>query len=268
MSGVAWGRLLSGNGPSGRAIVQGPRIVSDWIDRVVPAGADVALLTYPVTPHEWGMNAVLWWDTEFWNRSVDEAFVIGADHTWDHAPFPHDRLTIDMSTGRVASSGGAPEYVVTAGADARLRLAGTEVANNLGLYVFRTERPYRAEWASRGVDADGYVLARRSAEIRVFPAPGHGPERVTLDVLFAAPPADAVAFRFDGVDRRLADADTVREQLALCVAPPGWAQVAVDVLQSARIPGPPFGPGFAAENRNVGPRIASVGVFRSGEACQ
>jgi hypothetical protein len=263
MSAVGWTRILESNGPSGRPVDKGPAFVSNWVDSVVPDGADVALLPYPTTS-DWGASAVLWWDTEFWNRSVDHAFVIGEG--WDYAPFPHDRLAVDQATGEIRGTDDAPQYVVSAAAESRLRLAGADLATNFNLHVLDVLRPYRAEWITSGLDPDGYTRDGRAAAVRIFPDAGAGPQRVTLDVQFAAPQR-RVEFRFNGAERALRAREVRTEQLAVCVAPPTWAEIPIEVDRSVRVPPPPFGPGYDLPDRNVGPRIAAVAVFRSGEPC-
>src|SRR5439155_24788087 len=86
---AAWTRLLSGHGPSGRPIVGMRGLVLDWADRVLPSGAHTAIVPYTIDA-QWARSAILWWDVEFWNRSVDRAFVV--DGNWDYAPFPHTEL--------------------------------------------------------------------------------------------------------------------------------------------------------------------------------
>lgn len=263
LAGTAWSRLLTGNGPSGRPITDGPTFVADWIDRVLPPGSSAALVPYPNGP-DWSQSAIFWWDTEFWNDSAQRVYVV--DREWEYAPFPNTELRFDPATGRVRPAGDAPEYVVAAAADPRLRLAGVVHAQNFGLYVLRAERPYRAEWITTGLDPDGYLVAGRAATVRIFPEPGHGPERVTLEVTFAAPPG-AVAFRLADLERELAAGATAPEQLAVCVAPPAGAEVSLEVVRADHGPPPPFGPGREEPERDVGPRVAAIAVSRSEEPC-
>ncbi len=263
LSATAWTRLLTGAGPSGRAVTKGPPFVTDWIDRVLPAGSTVALVPYPVG-QEWSRSAIFWWDTELWNDRVQRVYVM--DGEWEYAPFPNRELRIDPTTGHVRGSRDAPQYVVAAAADARVRLAGVVHAQNFGLYILQAERPYRAEWMTRGLDPDGYTVAGRRAAIRIFPEPGNGPERVTLDVSFAAPPAP-VAVRVGQHERELAAGASAPEQFVVCVPPPYGAKVTLEVTHAGRGPGPPFSPVRAQPEREVGPRIAAIAVSRSGEPC-
>jgi hypothetical protein len=179
-SALTWSRLLGGNGPSGRPVQGVHGLVLDWVDRVLPSGARTAIIPYVVAPG-WSHAAVLWWDVEFWNRSVERVYVV--DGHWEYAPFPDSELRPDPTTGVIHGTKNEPEYVVAAAADARMRLAGESVGRNYDLDILKVERPYRVLWRSRGLDPDGWIIVGRPASIRVFSAPGHNTERVGLDVL-------------------------------------------------------------------------------------
>ena len=262
LSASAWTRLLNGASASGRGVAVGPDFVTNWIDRVLPPESTVALLPYPVG-QEWSRSAIFWWDVELWNDSVQRVYVI--DGEWEYAPFPNRELRVDPTTGHVRNSRDAPQYVVASAADTRLRLAGVIHAQNFGTYILQAERPYRAEWITRGLDPDGYTVAGRSAAIRIFPEP-EGPERVTLEVAFAAPPA-SVAVRVGEEERELAAGASAPERFRVCVPPPYGAKVSLEVTRAARGPGPPFAPNRPQPDRDVGPRVIGVAVSRSGEAC-
>jgi hypothetical protein len=178
-SGLAWSRLLTTNSPSGRPVVGVHGLVLDWVDRVLPKGARIAMIPY-VTPPDWSHAAVLWWDVEFWNN-VDRVYVI--DRHWEYAPFPNRELHVDPQTGVIAGTTDEPEYVVTAAADARLRLVGTSIGRNYDLDILQVTRPYRAIWRSEGLDPDGWIVAGRTASIRVFSQPGRETEIVNIEVL-------------------------------------------------------------------------------------
>jgi hypothetical protein len=164
-SAVAWSRLLESRSPSSREIAKPSPAVLNWIDGVLPKGAHVAIVPY-ATYGYWGPNALLWWNTEFWNKDVDRAYVVG--DTWDYAPFPHAELRVDRTTGIVAGTEHAPPYVVAAASDARLQLDGTRVGTNYGLDILQVARPYRALWTSSGLDPDGWTQPGRPARIHVF----------------------------------------------------------------------------------------------------
>jgi hypothetical protein len=162
---VAWTRLLTSRSPSSREVAQAPPVVLDWIDRVLPKGSHVAIVPYATFAY-WGPNALLWWDTEFWNKTVDRAYVVG--DRWDYAPFPHGELRVDPSTGVVAGTQHAPEYVVAAASDGRVQLAGRRMFQNYGLDIIQVARPYRALFVSSGLDPDGWTRPGRPARIHLF----------------------------------------------------------------------------------------------------
>jgi hypothetical protein len=165
---AAWQRLLGSHGPSGRPVTDLHGLVLDWVDRALPSGAEAAILPYP-TSTEWSYSALLWWDVELWNRSVDRAYHVG--DTWDYAPFPARELRADPATGVVARTEHEPPYFVAAENDSRLGLAGTTVVSNYGLDVLQVERPYRLLWRSHGLDPDGWTRPGRPAWIHVFAEP-------------------------------------------------------------------------------------------------
>jgi hypothetical protein len=245
-SALAWSRLLDGNGPSGRPVQGVPGLVLDWVDRAVPPGARSAIVPYAVAP-DWGRAAVLWWDVEFWNRSVERVYVV--DGHWEYAPFPNRELRPDPVTGVIAGTLHEPEYVVAAAADARFRLAGTSVARNYDLDVLRVERPYRLLWRTRGLDPDGWIRSGRPAQIRLFAQPGHATELV-------------------GLDAALVDLEGARtiHHVNLCVPAGRFADA--DLPNAARLPigrlpaNPPEG-GERLGSR----RLVEVGIFPSGRAC-
>src|SRR5262245_38249767 len=162
---AAWSRLYGSRSPSSREITAPPQVVLDWVDNGLPEGARAAIVPY-ADQSFWGPNALLWWDTEFWNSRVQQAYVVGT--TWDYAPFPHTQLTVDRATGMIAGTDDAPEYVVASQGDARLRIDGAVRYSNYGLDVIEARRPYRTRWVSAGLDPDGWTRPGRAATIHTF----------------------------------------------------------------------------------------------------
>lgn len=263
-SASAWSRLLESHGPSGRPVVGQPGEVLDWADRVLPQGAQVGVIPY-VRGGTWGLAAILWWDVEFWNRTVDRSFAIGK--TWEYAPFPNEQLRIDEETGRVRSPS-QPQFVITDSHDARLRLAGTSVARNYDLDVLEAARPYRAEWITRDLFPDGWMRSGTPATVRVFAAPAtRGPETVQLEVQLRAPRARPVGYRVvGGPSRRMHAGQLVILERELCVPPGSYADLQLVSTKGARIVAVPIGP-LVTTTRAVGPRIDDIRVTRTGMAC-
>ena len=237
VAAAAWTRLLSGHGPSGRPVTGLQGLVLDWADRVLPSGAHTAIVPYTVDA-EWGRSAVLWWDVEFWNRSVDRAYVVG--DTWDYAPFPHTELQVDPATGAVAGTEHAPPYVIASQEDSRLHFAGTRVAQNYNLDVLQVERPYRALWQSHGLDADGWTRPGRRAWIHVFPQPG---TRAYIQLVVSFERHDKVS-------------------ALVC----GSGDVALPDGTTATAPPLPLGPGKERGERTAGVRVTRVDLG-TGQPC-
>jgi hypothetical protein len=159
-------RIVEGNAISGRPLADDPGLVLDWVDSVVPDGSSAALLAFPIST-AWDTTAIRWWDAEFWNERADRAFV-AADGHFTYTPYPNETLELNWETGEVAAPPDAPGYLVAAPRDPRFRLAGRPHANNVGLVVWEVERPYRAQWATRGLQTDGWTTPGRTTTIRVF----------------------------------------------------------------------------------------------------
>jgi hypothetical protein len=224
-----------------------PGLVLDWVDRMLPSGSHSAMIPYAMYPY-WGPSALLWWDVEFWNRSVDRVFVI--DGRWEYAPFPNRELRPDPVTGVIARTTHEPEYVIAAVADARLRLAGTSVARNYNLDVLRVERPYRALWRSDGLDPDGWIVEGRRASVRVFSTPGHKTELVGIDVRLAD---------LTGAEKKLHHA-------TLCVPAGRFADTTLPAASPVAVGPLPLNPPEGGERR-ASLRVTEVGVRPTGKPC-
>ena len=245
ITGTAWARMMQARSPSGRFVTTAPTAVYDWVDRSLPAGADVAILAYPVNP-DWGPSAVLWWDVEFWNHDVDRAYVI--DGEWEYAPFPNEELRIDPNTGVVAGTAHAPPYVVTAVTDARVHLTGMRVAFNYGLDIRAVPRPWRADWTTTGLDKDGWTRPGRPAALHLFTPRG---QRVRVRFQLVTP------------DNRV----SVVTREDVCVLPAGSTDVPIPVEASGVAAPLPLGPGRQTGPRKVGNRVTAVDVVPSGGSC-
>src|SRR5206468_8669098 len=95
-----------------------PTARRDWIDAALPADASVALLPNPYLGPE------VWWDAEFWNKSVDRTLRI--DHDPTYTPFPADQINIDFSAGQLQGRTSA-RLLVLALDETRFHLADTTI---------------------------------------------------------------------------------------------------------------------------------------------
>ena len=168
VAGYAFHRLLTSNTPLGVPVTGQPR-VRDWIDRVVPAGNPVALLAYPVS-RDWGQSAIPWWDAEFWNNRVTAGVRrpgrdVHVHAVPEHGPAPR------LRDRRFDGTDDAPPFVLAAPNDSRFGLAGAQAAANVGLVLRQVERPYRALWATRGLEQRRLDAARPAGDVRVYAGP-------------------------------------------------------------------------------------------------
>jgi hypothetical protein len=160
-----------------------------WIDAALPDGGGVALLPeipIELPPGDANVNnwvtTSLWWDTEFWNKRVADAYVPANDAASDPTPFPKRALTVQPGSGRIDVAGLAPRdqqpYVVLDAARSDLRPAGEVVRTTpWGLDLIRAERPYRTPWAAFGLSPGDALYAGTPVRIKVFE---RRPARVTL----------------------------------------------------------------------------------------
>ena len=256
-------RTLSSNGLSGRPLAGAPGIVLQWVDTVVPDGEDVALVALPVST-AWDTTAIRWWDVEFWNRRVNHAYVT-PDGLFSFTPFPVEALEIDPRTGTVADSEDAPRYHLGAPSDPRFLLAGSRVALNLGLVVREVERPYRAVWATAGLESDGWTRPGEPGRIRVYE-----PGSVRVRVMLRAPQGGPATYLISGGGERRTgevEAGAVEvEGFRLCVSEGSHADLDLVATSTARIPPMPLEP-IVEGTRSGGVHVDSIEVRLSRRPC-
>ena len=261
-------RALASTGLSGRPVAGPAGAVLDWVDRTVPAGASAAIVPYPVSL-EFALSAVLWWDVEFWNDSVTRTYV-AADGNFSYAPFPNRVLTPDWETGVVPGTEQAPAYVVSSASDARFGLAGPRHAENLGLRVIVADRPYRADWQTRGLDTDGWLLAGKPATLRVYSHETE-PRLVDVEITLAAPPSAPAryALRWPGGDRsgEAASNAITSERLRVCVPADSHADVTLTGLSSTAIQAAPLTFDVPA-TREVTAHTGPISTQPTAESCR
>jgi hypothetical protein len=250
--------VATGNSTSGRPFAGPPGRVLNWVDRTVPGSAKAAQLPFPNSP-QFPLDALLWWDVEFWNRTVGETLV-ARDGEFSYAPFPNRILRPDWATGTVPGTASAPGYVVFSPSDPRFRLSGPTHAENVGLRVILADRPYRLDWMTRGLDIDGWQRPGRPATLRVYSRAARA-ELVDLDLTLDAPPGASAGYTIAaGPARRTGDlvagsAQTVT--FPVCVPAGSFADVTLRSSSRGRIPTVPlsFAPGGT---RPVGARFGPI----------
>ena len=263
VSGYAFHRLLTSNTVAGMPVTGQPR-ARDWVDRVT--NGPVGLLAYPVS-RDWGLSAEAWWDAEFWNRRITRSYV-GPNGVYTYDPFPSTTLRLNRGDGTFAGTERAPPYVLAAAADSRFALAGSQAGANGGFVLLAADRPYRALWASSGLQVDGWTRPDRPATVRVYAAPDTDTQRVKVTVSLDAPPeAQApTSFRVGAATGTVPPGSGGSANAEVCLPSGGHADVTVTTGRSATVSGPPLGP-EAGPNRDVGLALSGVQLTPTGEAC-
>jgi hypothetical protein len=259
--------VVAGSSSSGRPLAGPPGAVLDWIDSVLPGGPSAAMIPFAQSP-EFALDAVRWWDIEFWNRSVGREFV-GPDRNFSYTPFPEQVLEPDWSTGQIADRGGQPPFVVFALDDSRFRLAGVRHAENLGFRVLLADRPYHLDWMTRGLDVDGWERFGRRATVRVYSGRA-GPEHVDVALTLTAPDDATSSYVIAaGPTHRtgtVVNGSSATESVGLCVPAGSFADLTVSSAGGRTIPGPALS--FAVVgSRRVGVRVGPIETTRSGRGC-
>jgi hypothetical protein len=151
----------------------------DWVDRGLPKNARAIAILAPVGDPV--TTTATWWDTSFWNKSVDRVMTVGGGDTFSQG-FTNP-LSVDPQTGRVPALD-RYQYVVRSGNDTRFGLRGSNtVAAFGGILVLTAQRPYQADWYFDGPDPNAAVVpAGASASLRVFAPQDANPRRVNVTV--------------------------------------------------------------------------------------
>jgi hypothetical protein len=225
----------------------------DWIDAAVPGGRSVALVPNPY------LAPYVWWDAEFWNKRVDRVLQVGNGPTF--TPFPAEKLAVDMRTGRTRNSQRAP-FLALALTETRFHLVGTTVVAQQGdMALVRVQRPYRADWTTRGAYPDGWTRPGRPVDLRFFPA--RGPSRVQVTVVLSAPDQATgglwVTLRSAEALRRglVVPGTALRLRVPVCIPGDGFGSATVVAPKGVRIP----------DERVVGVHVDAVYANPTGSSC-
>jgi hypothetical protein len=259
-TGYTWDRLLASSGPSVRPLSQPPPSTLAWIDALTPDDAVVGMMPSSVG-QEWFASAIAWWDVEFWNTSVQRAFLVGDSFTYVPAPFPHGRLRIDYATGTIA--GALTDYLVRTTLDARFAPAGEMLIAGRDYELVRVARPARAAWATRGVDADGWTRPGRTPIVRFY-----GDGEVEVAITLNAPEVEEPrGYDLGGAQIGYLSSSEHREhRFTVCAA--GHADVEVRVLGSSSVREIPPSPPYSEDFREVGLRLSHIRGTPTGRPCR
>jgi hypothetical protein len=226
----------------------------------------VALIAYPIS-REWGYSAVGWWDAEFWNNRIQDAY-IGPNGRWTYTPFAAPTLRFAPATGKSSGTDGAPKLVLMAPSDSRFGLVGKQLAAKGPLILMKVKRPWRAAWTSRGLYPDGWIRPGRPASIRVYAGPDDPTQNVKVAVTLDSPPEAKHDVSYTVGDTTGTLAPTIRAvpETKVCVPKGGYADITVRSQPAARIGPPPIGP-FRGKKRSVGLIVSGAQVSPTGNPC-
>jgi hypothetical protein len=257
-TGYAWGRLLESNGPSGAPIAARPTDAKSWVDRSVPADAEVGMLAHSVA-QDWFPSAVTWWNLEFWNARVTRAYIVGGWFYYTPDPFPRPTLRVDFATGAI--DGDAPDYLIRTTVDSRFRPVGPTVGVAPDMEVVRVDRPARAAWATRGLAPDGWTRRGIPVVLRLY---GDGPVDVRATV--SAPDARVLrSFELGPVVGALEPNEVRQLQFRVCAKGHADLHVRTDDFSAARKV--PRVPPYARHFRFVGMHLARIATEPATGSC-
>jgi hypothetical protein len=147
-----------------------------WIDRAV--GADQPVDYIYGGGADAAAEASGLWQSEFWNRSLDDVFNIGLA-----PPYPLIEVSapLDRGSGRLQAPVPPDRFVVAA---ERLGIAGRVVARHAGLALYRIDSPARVRMTLEGVASDSWTGG--AAALTQYVTPGNRPIRLRVRLSRAA----------------------------------------------------------------------------------
>jgi hypothetical protein len=271
VTALAFNRLLTVDGTSGRPLTLDQGVVFDWIDRKLGPGAKVTMVPYPILYGNYWENVAYWWNVEFWNASVQRAAVYETAFTGTPETFPTNQLTFDRTTGRANLS--PSRYVVQGVSETRFRLAGDELGQDRGVALIATVRPWRAEWLAFDLYRDGWTVPKAVAKIRVFSAPGQRKPTRRFLTISVRGPTDVPPRPFRIVSNLStwtteAAEQPVSNQLSVCVPAHGFADVQIEAPRYSPIYGDPRSEAsFVSYARSGGVLVTGIALADETELC-
>ncbi len=268
---LAFNRLLTVDGTSGRPITLDQGVVFDWVDRKLGPKATVTMVPYPILYGNYWENVAYWWNVEFWNASVDRAAVYEQAFSGTPETFPTIRLDFDRSTGRANVSPSA--YVLQGLAETRFKIAGQAKGEDRGISLVEADKPWRAEWLTLGLYRDGWTVPRALGKIRVFAKPGQKGGLLRYVTVSVRAPQDVSSRSFEiktnASDWRGTTSDQgTSKQIAICVPAGGFADAAIDAPRYSPIYGDPRSEAsFVSYARSGGVLVTSIALADETRPC-
>ncbi len=209
----------------------------DWVDDVLPAGAQVAFA--PAVVSDLVTTRRAWWDLEFWNKSVVRMYAL--EPAWRDSALPTQELRLAWKSGALSVRDELP-YMVVPRLDRRFRPAGRTVAGTQLLHLVQLELPLRATWSVRGTDQDGWSAAGEPVLLRLF---GTGVKerrvRIAIQLTSTADIEAPRAYRITGGEaaaRGVVTPNTSRvARLSACVKSARPTDLTIHVRGSSTLPG-------------------------------
>jgi hypothetical protein len=261
---LAFTRLLTVDGTSGRPITVDQSVVFDWIDRDLGPKAKVTMVPYPFLYGDYWENVAYWWNVEFWNASVQRAAVYDGAYTGTPETFPTTELTFDRTTGRANVS--PSDYTAQAVAETRFGLAGKQLDDLRGVVLIQNEQPWRAQWLTFDLYRDGWTVPKVTGKIRVFAEPGQTePFRRFLTISVRGPQGvPARSFSVTSNDsswQARADERGTSNQVSVCVPPHAYADLGISSPRYSPIYGDPKSePSFGSYARSAGVLVTGISL--------
>jgi hypothetical protein len=209
----------------------------DWVDDLRPQRSTGAMVG-PV--NERGgqpvsdplINLAEWWDVSFWNETVNHLYRFGDYNADALVTAPIDQILLDFPSGALRASGThPPPQLLLASGDVRFapQYTGTPVQHG-DTTLYRTPRPYRAAWATKGVADDGTTRLGRPVVVRVYAqrvAQAKTRTRLVMSVFHV--PGEGRSHRYtvtaDGVSRLRKMGDSKTDVSDVCVPARGHSDV-------------------------------------------
>jgi hypothetical protein len=268
---LAFTRLLTVDGTSGRPITTDQSVVFDWIDRKLGPGAKVTMVPYPFLYGNYWENVAYWWNVEFWNASVKRAALYEGAFTGTPETFPTVPLSFDPANGR-ANVTSSP-YALQAVAETRFHLAGQSLGEDRGIVLSRTEQPWHADWLAFDLYRDGWTIPKVVGKIRVFAAPNQTTPTMRFVTISVRGPDGQPARDFEVTSNaarwQTRAAETpVSNQLEVCVPPKGFADVQIRAPRYSPIYGDPRSePSFVSYARSGGVLVTGIALADETRPC-
>jgi hypothetical protein len=209
-----------------------------------------------------GVDAGAWWQVEFWNKALDRIYAFrGRDGL---TLGPDREMRLDFRTGAIEAEGADfPGYLVMSTTDVRFapEFRGTPVSYQ-DLTLYRTPKPYRADWATQEIAEDGWTDPDHGGILRVY-APRDQPaalRRISLKLALPLPEKRAPRYTISGpgVERRGRARKVSNEGVDVCVPADGHADLRIDVDRPTEL----------SPDRFVGLRVVAVSSRPTGRACR